>query len=420
MRLLYEDLPLRSTKDLGNYADDVVLAHIFGDLTRARFPLARLSATRGHAADHPMEITGAGTGTTPTASYAAKVEADVTGRTCTFVDFGAPVPVGTQMWAYGRGVRNAATGALVTNPADVMEYICALAGRTDTFQQLREESAAAGLALAGRLAVMQSIRLHLDAVAGSCGAIWCPGMGRRYPAGGVSGYVLELTAETTGIGTVEEVSDDTADILHLAYDQCDVTGKPQKSMRLEASPMRFGGIVKELSLPLLRTPANAEQVGRPILQRMAGRRYNVPLDSSQIQIRPGVWVRLVGHPDWSTADVDPAIMPLAVDVNRDDVTTHVAGEFQATYPTVTVTAHSLALSDLSGARIEISERNGIATITVFDADNHGVPGARVSLNGSAPKTTDAAGQVSFAYVPGEYELIVQAPGFAPATLQITL
>lgn len=410
LRLFYEDLPLRTSRMLGDFAENEPLAHVFGDLTAARFPLVRVSPTRGHAADHPMEITGAGNGLTPTSSWASSIEADITGHVCTFVDFLAPVPPDDQMWAYGRGMRNFLTGALVTNLADILEYISAFSGRSDRFQQLREECAAAGLALAGRMATIRSIRSEYDAWAQCCGAIWAPGMGRRYPSV-VSGFVRELNAETCNLSDLEESSDDTADILRVSYDWCDATNKPQKSIEMTASPQRFGGLVKELSLPMLRTPQNAVTVCGPILQRMAGRRYTVPFDSSQIAIRPGQWTRIIAHPDWSTKDVDPYVMPLSVDVDRTNEVVHVTGEFQATRPSVSVTAHSLALPFDIPASLDIATRLGIATLTVLDENRHGVVGARVALDGGAPKTTDSLGQVQFAYTAGhQYEIVIEYPG----------
>lgn len=419
LRLLYEDLPLRTSRMLGDFATDEPLAHVFGDLTAARFPLVRVSATRGHAADHPMEITGAGSGTTPTDSWEAKIEADITGHVCTFVDFLAPVPPDDQMWAYGRGRRNFVSGVLLTNVADIMEYIGAFSGRSDRFQQLREQCAAAGIALAGRMATIRSIRSEYDVWAQCAGAIWCPGMGRRYPSI-VSGFVRELDVQTADNLDIEETSDDTADILRVSYDWCDATNKPQKFIELTASPQRFGGLVKELSLPMLRAPQNAVTVCGPILQRLAGRRYTVTLDSSEIGIRPGEWQRIVDHPDWSTKDTNPYVMALTVDVDRDNGVVHVSGEFQATRPAVNVTSHSLALPDSFTGALDVAVRDGVATFTVLDENKRGIVGARVSLDGGAPKTTDSLGQVRFVAVAGVHEVAIEAPGYVPMTLQVTL
>jgi len=427
--LLYENLPLRTSRQLGDFAEDSVLAVVYGDLTAARFRLTRISDTRGHAADHPMEITGAGSGNTETLSYAAVIEADDTGHVCTWVDFAAPVPDGDVMWAFGRGKRNPATGALIANPGDILTDISnAIAGRSDNYQTAREECAAAGILLAGRVSVAQSIRATLDAPAQSAGLIWCPGMSRRYPAA-VSGYVLELDRQRASLrGDPSASVEDTADILRIRYDWCDVTDKPQRSIELTASPQRYGGVVQELSLPWLRTPANAVTVGTPILQRLAGERYAVSLAVSRTDIRPGQWLRLAALPDWPFPGADPTVMTLSVTVNRATKASEVDAEWMRTTPTVAVTAHSAALDDLSGAAIEVTTRNGVATFIARDENGRPIPGARVSLDGGEAKTTDAQGRVSFAYTASVdafgrktlHEIVIEVPGHDTQRLFIPL
>lgn len=421
--LLYEQLPLRSTRQLGDFAEDAPLAHVYGDLTKARFPLRRISATRGHAADHPMEITGAGSGSLRTDSWQAVIEPDRTGHVCTFVDFGAPVPSDDMMWAYGRGKRDPIDNTLIANPGNVLANIAAIGGRTDLFQGLREESAAAGILLAGRVAESKSIRAWLDVPAQSAGAIWAPGMSRRYP-GPVSGYVLELDKMTTSLASDPSAAvEDTADILRIAYDWCDATDKPQRYIELTANPQRFGGVVKELAAPWLRTPANAVTVGTPILQRLAGERYDVPLNSSQTTIRPGQWLKLT-HPAWPFSGAAPVLMALSVNVNRAARAVEISSEWQRTTPDVSVTAHSVGLDDLSGDRLEVTARSGSVTFTVYDENNRGIQGARVSLDGGQPKTTDARGQVSFPFVAGAvkvlHEIVIEAAGRGTQKLFIPL
>lgn len=425
--LLYEPLPLRTTRMLGDFAEDAPLAHVFGDLTAARFPLRRISDTRGHAADHPMEITGAGTGTTPTDSWAAKIEADSTGHVCTFVDYLTPVAAADVMWAYGRGKRHPLTGALIENPGEIMEAVCAIAGRSDSFQQARADTA--GIRLAGRFATgpltattpQTSIRAALDVPAQSGGLIWCAGMAKRYPAP-VSGYVPELDAQQAALsGDLAAAIIDTADILRIAYDFCDVTGKPQKYLELTASPQRYGGVVQELALPMLRTPADVVRVATPILQRLAGERYTAPLSITSIDVRPGQWVRLIpfaGLPfDWPFSGDPPTVMVLRSAGDASTGTCAAEAEWLRTTPTVTVTAHSLALPDTFAGDLEIAPVNGIATFTVFDENHRGLQGARVSLDGGEPKTTDERGQVSFPYTPGQtYQITIEAPGRGTATI----
>lgn len=424
MLLLYEPMPFRTTRMLGDFADSAALAYVFGDLTESRFPLRRISPTRGHAADHPMEITAAFVGSERTDSWQAVVTADITGHVCTFVDFGAPVPADEQMSACGRGMRHPATNALIENPGEIMERLAIIAGRSDKFQALREECAAADIRI-GMWAchddgTERSIRGTLDIPAQSAGAIWCPpGMSRRYPAT-VSGYVLELDKHSASGISVSASVEDTADVLRVAYDVSAATGKPRKHLELTASPALYGGAVKEITLPCIRSAACAVTVCTPILQRLAGQRVDVGFSSRDASIGPGQWVKLVAHPEWPMPGADPVIMVLATEESHANRSVQVTGEAMLTTPAVSVTAHSIALDDTFDGSLEVAERKGIATFTVRDESGRGIAGARVSFDGSPAKTTDARGQVSFPYTPGEHEIAIEAPGRVPQTIQVTL
>jgi len=96
-------------------------------------------------------------------------------------------------------------------------------------------------------------------------------------------------------------------------------------------------------------------------------------------------------------------------------------EWQRTTPAVSVVAHSAALDDLSGESLEIKARNGVVTFTVRDANGRGLPGAKVSLDGDTPKTTDDAGQISFTYsTGGEHEIAIEKEGFLSQSLKVQL
>lgn len=423
MNLLWRDnLPLRTTRMLGDYAVSEVLAHLLGDLTEARFRMPRISPTRYHAADHPAEITRAFIADQETASFEVAVAPDILGHVCTFVDFPGPIPADAQVSACGRGARDSLTGELLTNPGDQMRYLARLAGREDTFQQLREQCAAADIRLAVRVAEIKSYRAWLDDVAMSAGAIWCPGMSMRYPAA-VSGHVRQLTGKTTRLRDQPAATvDDTADILRIGYDRSDATGRPQKHIELTASPQRYGGIAMELELPFLRSTAGAVAVGVPILQRLACERYSVPLESSVAAVRPGDWLA-IDLAEWPLPGT-PTVMAIGVTVDPATRSVEIDAEWMRTPPEVRVTAHTLALADTTDASVEISARNGVVTMTIRDPDGRAVFGARVSLDGGPAQTTNDRGQVSFPYtstgVPTEHELAIEAPGLEDQTLFILL
>lgn len=418
---LTDPLPLRSTRMLGDYAEDLPLPVIIGDWTESQFPLIRLSPTRYFAADHPMEITKAFTAKQQTAGWERALESDDAGRTWTVVIFAAPVPQDVAVSASGRGILDATTGALIENPGDAFALITnTLGGRDDDWSRLRAQ--ASHLKVKGRLAERKAIKLWLDDVAQSVGAIWWHGDALLYPATDDSDPILDLDKSEIKVGTLKASASltDTADVLRLAYDQSDASNRAQHYIELSASPQRYGGLSKEVVYGWLRNPDNAEAVGRPVLQRLAGERYDVEFLSSNMSLRPGMKVRPVAHPEWMIPGDDPIVRILQVELDRDNHSVDVRGETVIGEAVITVTAHSLALPDTVAASIDVSVRNGVATFGIEDEDKRPIANARVALDGGAPKTTDAQGKVAFAVTAGVHELAVEAAGYVPFTLQITL
>lgn len=421
---LWEDLPLRTTAVLGDFAGKQILAQRFGDLRNTRFPLQKLDDLTWFAADHPMPITRVFVDDEATESFASEIRGDDIGNTWTVVLLSAPAPPDAKVSASGTGRRNPDTGALIENPADIMEFVLRLAGRTETFPLLRAECAAAGIVLAGSLDREQSIRAWLDEIAYSAGAIWTPQAARLYPISYVRGSIVPLDRFSASDIVAQSSLDDTADILHLSYDLNDATGQPQQFVELTASPQRFGGIVAEVTLRWMRQAANAETIGRRMLGRMAGVRYDVTHSTDQTSLRPCQWTRIVDHPQWPIPGGDPVAMVKAVDVDLQGKTSSITSEVIASTPTISVTAHSVALPSTTSAAVSVSVANGVATFTIYDENGKPIKGAQCSLDGAAAKKTNEAGKVAFSITPAtppkKHTLAVQAPGYTPFLTDIFL
>lgn len=416
MRLLLSELlPLRATKALGAFAEDAALPHRYGNLTSGRFKLIRLDDSTFFVADHPMTVTAVFVDEQESKGWEQQTKADTIGHTWTVVRLAAPAAADARLSACGTGKRNPRTGTLIENPADICEDIMRLAGRTDAWwDQLRAEAAEEGLRLAGSIDTALSIRAVLDAVLGSAGAIWCPGMARLYPVSTVSGYIAPLDAQKALNIVVTADLDNTADIFRLSYDPDAAGDKSQHYVELTANPSLYGGVVREEVLSWLRTPGNAETVGRRMLQWFAGERYDVTFDCGDRSIRSGQWVRLLAHPEWPIPGADPYVMVLTAEVTPGSKTVKCTGKALLSLPIVTVTAHSIALPTTREAGVEISIKGGVATLIVFDKDHIPIPGASVGLDGGAAKKTNAEGAVLFqikvAKPPKEHRLAIQAPG----------
>lgn len=422
--LLSEPLPLRTTRQLGDFATNEVLPIRLGDLRNTRFRLVKLDDSTWLAADHPMPITAVYVDDEATEGYDTQLRSDAAGHSWTVVRLAAPAPPDAKVSASGIGVRDPVSGDLIENPAALMEFVLRRAGRDETFPLLRAECAANDIVLANSLDRLQTIQAWLDEIAYSAGAMWTPEAARLYPTTQINGYVAKLDRFAATELKVNSKLNDTADILRLSYDLNDATGRPQQFVELTASPQRFGGVVMEVELRWLRKSGNAEAIGRRMLQRMAGIRYNVEHDTDQIQLRPCMWTRLTDHPQWPIPGPDPTPMVLAIDVNSDQKTATVTSEVIASTPTITVTAHSVALPSTVTAAVAIAIANGIAVFTISDTDGKPVKDAQCSLDGGAAKKTNEEGKVAFSVTPAtppkKHQLAVQAPGFTPFLLDVYL
>lgn len=418
--LLSEPLPLRTTRMLGDFADDRVLPHRLGDMRASRFELVKLTDSEWFAADHAMTVTDVQIDDESVAGWDQQLRTDGAGNTWTVVRLAAAAPRDSSVTASGTGRLDDRTGRLIENPADVMEYVLRLAGRAEIFPQLRAEAAAESLTLAGSLDALKSIRSWLDEIAYSCGAIWTTEAARLYPTSTVVGPVAEFYPETAEKVVVESDVDDTCDVLRVSYDIDGSTDRAAHYIELSARPLRYGGVSKEVTLKWLRTPANAETVGRRMLQRMAGELYAVALTSDQTTIRPCQWARLNNHPQWPIDATSPVGMVLATDVAPDQNSTEVVLEVVASTPTVAVTAHSLAVPRGTSSALDVVYSNGVATFTITDENGQPIRDAFVSLDGGQAKRTDQQGRVSFEATPGAHVIAVDAAGYEPFQLGITL
>lgn len=419
---LWEPLPLRTTAVLGDFSGKDVLAKRFGDLRKTRFPLLKLSDTEWFAADHPMPITAVFVDDEATLSFAVETRGDEAGNTWTVVILAAAAPPDSKVSASGIGLRNPDTGALIENPADIMEFVLRQAGRTETFPLLRAECSAASIILAGSLDRAQSIRAWLDEISYSAGAIWTPEAARLYPASYVRGSIVALDKFAASDINVTSALDDTADILRLYYDLNDATSQPQQFVELTASPKRFGGIVAEVTLRWMRQAATAETIGRRMLGRMAGKRYTVEHSSDQTSLRPCQWTRIEDNPEWPTDDVNPLAMVLAVEADHQNKRGRVTSEVIASTPAITVTAHSIALPSTVSASVSLAVANGVATFTIYDDAAKPVKDALVSLDGGPARKTNEEGKVAFTATPSsppkKHQLAVEARSFTPFLLDV--
>lgn len=416
--LLSEDLPLRTSAALGDYTEDAVLPVVYGDLSQSAVPLVKLSETEYLAADHPATVTAVFVDEQETHGWAAGTKTDIAGHAYCAITLAAPAEQGATVTAAIRGKRHAVTGALIEHPADVLQDVLALAGKTWDLSRLKAELP--GVRIAGRLDKAQSVRAWLDEITRSCGVVWAERFAAAYPASpGVA--VASLDARSCKVGKISASIQDAADHLQIAFDYHPAKGAFAQYMELSAKPSPFGasGAPKSrLEAPWLRQPADAVALGTRLLARLAGQRAAVDIETGT-PIGVGDWFGIV-HPALPVNGSQP-MMALSLETSPGKPDRRIGGEIAwGDAPIVTMDSHARAIRPKAEGGVDVAFKNGIATFTIMGPDGKPLPNAMVSLDNAAPQKTNAQGKVSFESKPGRHVIAVEADGYIPFEMEVVL
>jgi len=425
MRLLSEVLPLRTTDVLGDYAETTPLPHQIGDLTASPTAAVRLSATEFLWADHQVQsVTNAYLAAQPISAWEAtpKTLAGVSG---TLVRLAAPAPEGAILTVAGKGRQSTATGRLLENCADVIEYGLALAGRSfaaPVLAAFRAECARNGLKIAGPINVLQSARAWIETWTASVGAVWTPSALALYPTAAPSTFRYTLDATNSSTPVLDADLKSAAASLRLSYAHNDGKNRDDGVVELAASGTLFTN-AQTISAPWLRGSASAIAVCTRFLTRLASGVQPVTIDITVPPVNAGGW-NVVKPCRWVYLNHPPitgAMFVLGREFAPGGRSARLTGELQGSLsPDIRLVAYSAATADTVDAAVEISGRPGFPTFTITDTDRRPLVGAQVSLDGGQPKLTDARGQVTFAAAAGLHRLDVALAGYYDFSLTVTV
>ncbi|MDP2827196.1 MAG: carboxypeptidase-like regulatory domain-containing protein [Sulfuricellaceae bacterium] len=433
--LLSEDLPLRTSADLGDYSEDAVLPVVYGDLSQSAVPVIKLSAIEYLAADHPATITAVYVDGQETKGWAGSTGTDASGHAYCQLTLAAPPESGAEITVAMQGKRHPITGALLEHPADILQDLLSLAGKTWDLSRLKTELP--GLALAGRLDKAQSVRAWLDEITRSCGVVWAERFAASYPplltmvdglGGGVS--VTSLDAKSATVSSLTADIQDAADRLQIAFDYHHGKSAFAQYIEFSARPSPFGEAgnapISKLEAPWLRQPSDALALGQRLLARLASNRISLAIETGKT-LNVGDWFAIT-HPSlplppgtsWGGGN-SAQMMALSIETQPGKPGRKLTGEITwGDAPLITLDKHARAIAPKAQGGVDVAYKNGIAAFTILGQDGKPLQNARVSLDGSAPKKTNAKGQVSFEAKPGAHLLAVEADGFTPFEMEVTL
>lgn len=424
MTPLTAPLPLRTTAAWDAYREAVVIPHRYGNTGGVLLQYDQQRRVFVWA-DHPVvSIDAVLVNGQQVGGWAWRNRVDSAGRAVAFVEFDEPVDEGAQPVARGRGKRDASTGVLLTQPADVIyDVLATIAGQPVTRGQLAAFRAACDsyqLEVGGSIESAATVRAVVQGIVASIGAIYAPDardVCHLYPGGPAepARWTAPLSvAVSAAAGASELVTDLT---LRYAHE----SGQPRAAVQLDApdAAAAYGARAVTIDAPWVTSARVAVQVATRLIQHAARPLWRVNVGGLRGNVRIG-----------DTLAVNSAVLPLAVSAPVLSRELDAAAELSAVaveWPVGDVPAVRL-IRQASQLEPEQYTSVGIVTIgdqrvlTLREEDGRPIVGASVTLNGGLTRQTDGAGRVSFpasSMPPGQHTLsVVTLDGRTLATVVI--
>jgi hypothetical protein len=410
------DLPIRSTADLREYRDTAPVPRRYGrDVPGVLLQLGP-QRTRWLWADHASatirRVTADGL---PIAGWAWRNTQDATGRPITIVETTEPVEDGVELVATGDGALDPIAGTLMTNPADVVYDLAALAGLSiarGTLHAFRAACAARNLEISGSVDG-GTLQAAVESIASSVHAL----LVRTHPDLLILQPGTAAASGSLAESDITAISGDAGDIatrLLVRYG-VEETG-PRRSLEVRARALELvrGVRSREVSLPWVRDSRVAADVAERMLQDLARPTYQISYAAQRRQWQPGERATItetrLGLSGTGTVE----------SVNGRALT--VLARLGAT-PSVTLETLAEAYAPEAYAGATVTAQGDQRIIRITAPDGSPVVGAACTLDGAHVRTTDNAGAVSWPASllgPGEHVIDVDSPEYEPYQLRLVL
>jgi hypothetical protein len=420
VNLLSESLPLKKTSALGAYKQDAIIPWVYGDLSASPTKLVWLDGNTYLAASwFCQEVVGVQIDGQETAGFETLLLQDSPGNSYQAIELSAPAPDGATVTATLKGKVSSRTGALMENPAEIIEDIHLQIGSVVDLSLFYNECNNDDLRVAGVINADITARAAINDICESVGAIWTRKSAKLYPApvpleqsSTFQRYDFRNVKNLKASASIQYA----ADGLRIEFDYVSASSEFGAYVELLSQPARY---LKQASRSArwLRGSAAAVKVGARILERLGGSLLRISFETDTMLVQPGNWA-YIDHPLLPVADY---IMVLSVNKSLSKNQVSVDAEMILDkQQSLQVLNTAQRVSPAQSAAVDVVIANNLVTFTVKDTDGLAISGATTFLDTVGPRVTDSQGKVTFDYVQGAHVLGVEADGYVPFKLEVTL
>jgi hypothetical protein len=414
-----DDLPLRTNADLGIFRDVLPLPWRYGRYVPGKCVRLGAAGKRWLWADHASSrITSVTVDSAPYDGWAWRNDIDSDGNPITVIETVDDLDEAAELIATGDGALDVRTGALMTNPADIVGDICRRGGVTidrGDLAAFRSECHARYLEIAGSID-SGSLQSALVGISGSIYAAFSrslPGLMRLRPR---SAPAITIRATDTPSGSASRST--IATRLRVRYAIED--GKARSSMTIRAPAVEAlrGIALDEVTLPWVRDARTAADVAGRILADRARPKYTVPVDRQSRRFIPG---EVVAASVPALGLSGSALVMSSSIAERGS--TPVLELASGAAPTTEIIASSEAYTPAQYAGATVATQGGDRVIVITDDNGSPLAGASCLLDGATTRFSDGAGKVAFPVSlmpPGPHTIYITASGFDPFTLPVVV
>jgi hypothetical protein len=427
---LSANLPLRTSAVWGVFGEVETIPHRYGR-NRGRAIRYDNSGRRYVWADHASElVTGVRVDGQVTRAWVWRNTQDVTGHPVTMIELSQPTT--GEITAEGFGKINASTGARIDNPADIITDILTQIADRDAPNTawLGYEAAKLGITCAGTLDDADaSIQSAVTAICESIGALWASRarqFARIHPGGLFEGgsTAADESGQTFDLADLIEATTDITDIVNavvVEFDHRD--GKASQTIELDCpdSVARFGRREQRIDAPWIADARVANAVAERLLTYRAEPSWQYRADQLRGDVRTLDVVHWTGATRLPTpesaivlaAKYDPGTDRSAIELER----------LTATGAELRLVRQGSAIEDDQVAQVTVQTQADQRRIQIKDTTGAPIAKAKVLLDGTITRYSDAGGWVVFpvhATPPGIHTLTITTEAGETLTMSLLI